>query len=71
MGQGDHAALFPAIALVSGQVYMIDALYPNVRKGACIDDRNFRGTYDDVMGTYHAVYDFDIAARHMLQAPKM
>ena len=33
MGQGDHAALFPSIALVSGQFYMIDALYPKVRKG--------------------------------------
>ena len=25
MGQGDHAALFPAVGLVSGQFYMIDA----------------------------------------------
>jgi hypothetical protein len=70
MGQGDHAALFPAVGLVSGQFYMIDLLYPAVNKGACIDDRNFRGSYEDVIGTYHAVYDFDIAAGHMLQASK-
>ena len=70
MGQADHAAPFPAIALVSGQFYMIDALYPNARKGACIDDRNFRGTYADVMATYHVIYDYDIAAGHMLQASK-
>ena len=70
MGQGDHAALFPAIAFVSGQLFMIDILYPSVRKGACIDDRNFRGNYEDVMGTYHVIYDFDIAAGHMLQASK-
>jgi hypothetical protein len=70
MGQGDHGALFPAVALVSGQFFMLDLLYPQVRKGACIDDRNFRGSYNDVLGTYHAVYDFDIAAGHMLQASK-
>ena len=70
MGQGDHAALFPAIALVSGQFYMIDALYPNVRKGACIDDRNYRGAYDDVMATYHVIYDYDTVAGHKLQASK-
>ena len=70
MGQGDHAALFPAIAHVSGQFYMINALDPNVRKGACTDDRNFRGTYNDVMTTYHVIYDFDIATGHMLQASK-
>ena len=28
MGQGDHAALFPAIALVSGQFYLLNILYP-------------------------------------------
>ena len=70
MGQGDHAALFPAIALVSGQFFMLDALYPKVRKGACIDDRNFRGEFNDVIATYHLVYDYDIAAGHKLQASK-
>ena len=38
--------------------------------GACIDDRNFRGIYADVMATYHVIYDYDIAAGHMLQASK-
>ena len=47
---------------------MIDALYPKVRKGACIDDRNFRAVYNEVMATYHLVYDYDIAAGHKLQA---
>ena len=42
-GQGDLCSLFPAIALVSGQFFMVDMLYPSIRMGAQIDDRNFRG----------------------------
>ena len=29
-GQGDVSSLFPAIALVSGQFYMVELLYPKI-----------------------------------------
>ena len=69
-GQGDVCALFPAIALVSGQFYMVEALFPNVRMGAVIDDRNFRGDLKDIEKVYHLVHEFDIAAGQSLQDEK-
>ena len=38
--------------------------------GACIDDRNFRGDYEDVVGTYALISDYDQAAGHMTQPTK-
>ena len=69
-GQGDVCALFPAIALVSGQFYMVEALFPRVRMGAVIDDRNFRGDLKDIEKVYHLVREFDIAAGQSLQDEK-
>ena len=64
MGQGDISTLFPASALVSGQFYMINAYFPKIRVGACIDDRNYRGSYDDIAGTYDFISEYDIIAGH-------
>lgn len=69
-GQGDVCALFPAIALVSGQFYMVEALYPRVRMGAVIDDRNFRGDLKDIEKVYRLVHEYDIAAGQSLQDEK-
>ena len=70
MGQGDIATLFLALAVVSGQFYMINLYYPSVRMGACIDDRNYRGSYEDVVGTYELISEYDQIAGHMTQPLK-
>ena len=69
-GQGDLCSLFPAIALVSGQFFMVELLYPKIRMGAQIDDRNFRGNLDEIIATYYLVHDFDKVAGHILEPSK-
>ena len=70
MGQGDVATLLPALAMVSGQFYMVSLHYPRVRMGACIDDRNFRGPLDDLIQMYAHIAKYDKAAGHFIQTEK-
>ena len=49
LGQGDVASTFPVLAHTSGQFYMLAYKLPNLRMGAIIDDRNVRGSFDDVI----------------------
>lgn len=41
---------------------MLDAEYPDVRKGGVVDDRNFGGRAQDVVGALRAANNFDTAA---------
>ena len=43
---------------------------PRVKMGACIDDRNFRGTLSDLESLYPTISAFDKAAGHYLQPDK-
>jgi hypothetical protein len=70
MGQGDVATLIPALAMVSGQFYMVSLRYPSIRKGACIDDRNFRGSLQDITSMYPLIAAYDRAAGHFIQPEK-
>ena len=38
--------------------------------GACIDDRNYRGSFEDVVGTYEIISEYDQIAGHMTQPIK-
>ena len=46
---------------------MVEALYPHIRMGAVIDDRNFRGPLNDILEVYHLIHDYDFAAGQRLQ----
>ena len=70
MGQGDVGTLVPALAMVSGQFYMVSLHYPSIRKGACIDDRNFRGKLQDITSMYARIAEYDRAAGHFIQPEK-
>jgi len=69
-GQGDVLSLLPALLLVSFQFKVIDKLVPRVEKGAYMDDRNFRGTLEDLLEGYRIVHNFDALAGHETQAKK-
>ena len=71
MGQGDVATLVPALAMVSGQFYMVGVHYPRIRKGACIDDRTFCGSLQDITSMYAHIAEYDRAAGHFIQTEKM
>ena len=70
MGQGDISTLFPALALVCGQFYMINLYFPQVCMGACIDDRNYRGSFSDIVATYDLISEYDTVAGHKTQPDK-
>ena len=71
MGQGDPLSLLVAILVVAAQVNMINHFYPNIAVGAVVDDRNIRGTFDDVIGTVKLITDFDHLAGQINNIPKM
>ena len=56
LGQGDVMSLIPAFLLVSWQFRMLDIRHPLVRKGAYIDDRNFRGTLQQLIQGHTETY---------------
>ena len=70
LGQGDPLSLFPAILLVHWQFSMVRRLVPDVSLGAAIDDRNVRGTRQDVLRAHALMVSFDVAAGHCTQADK-
>jgi hypothetical protein len=51
--------LIPALLLVSMQFYGVEAQLPLVRKGAYMDDRNFRGTLDELVQVDEIIHAFD------------
>jgi len=66
--QGDVLPLLPALLLVSFQFKVIEKLVPKVEKGAYMDDRNFRGTLEDLLEADKLVHHFDAFAGHETQA---
>ena len=70
MGQGDISTLFPALALVFGQLYMVNQYYPQIRMGACIGDRNFRGRLLKILRKYEVISEYDRIAGQILQPDK-
>ena len=63
-GQGDVLSLLPALLLVSWQFKVIDKTHPKVEKGAYVDDRNYRGKLEDLLGVCEIVHKFDNLALH-------
>ena len=49
---------------------MCQSRYPNVEKGAVVDDRNFRGPFNDIMQVFDDINKFDLAAGHLMQEGK-
>ena len=41
---------------------MINSLHPTIQKGAYLDDRNFRGSVDELIKLDRTIRDFDAAA---------
>ena len=60
----------PAIVLVTWQFRMVNARHPHLEMGACVDDRNFRGTLQQLVRAYPDIASFDRAAGHTLQPDK-
>ena len=56
--QGDPLSLLAALAFVSVQFTKIQRLWPELRVGALIDDRNIRGPLDQVLEAHDAMADF-------------
>ena len=71
LGQGDSAALYAALGMVSAQFYMLDDLHPAIRKGSCVDDRNLRGPFDELLSAFADVQEFDRLAGHFTNAEKI
>ena len=70
VGQGDILSLIPAMVFVSWQFKMMDQLYPQVEKGAYFEDRNFRGTIEQLIQLDADLHAFDQAAGHSTQPEK-
>jgi len=70
VGQGDPFSLLPALILTSLQFNLITEKWPRLRMGAVIDDRNFRGSYDDIVASLAFIEAFDNAAGHEMQHSK-
>ena len=70
LGQGDSTSLLAALALVSVQFTMLDKVLPNLRKSACLDDRNLRGSLADVTAALKLIMRFDELAGHFTNPTK-
>ena len=70
VGQGDPLSLLPALILTSVQFRAIKARWPDLRMGAVIDDRNFRGSLHDILQSMEFIEKFDCKAGHLLQHDK-
>ena len=70
LGQGDVASTFPVLAHTSGQFYMLAYKLPSLRMGAIIDDRNVRGTFDDVIEACRLATPYDHMSGHSTQHEK-
>ena len=70
IGQGDVASTFPVLAHASGQFFMLSQCLPNLRMGAIIDDRNFRGTFHDTIEACRLTIPYDRMSGHTTQHEK-
>ena len=70
LGQGDSTSLLDALALVSVQSKMLDSVLPDLRKSACLDDRNLRGSIEDVTTALKLITRFDEFAGHIINPTK-
>ena len=72
MGQGDVLTLLPAITLVSGQFHMLRSICPSsqLRVGAAVDDRDFRGPINIILEAYDLINKYDELAGQRLQHEK-
>ena len=64
IGQGDSLALMSAIVYVAIQHRYILGQHPNIRMSSVIDDRNLRGTVEDLSSAITDVIVFDEMAGH-------
>ena len=71
LAAGDSMALLVALAFVSCQFSYIQRHVPNVALGACVDDRNIRGSFDDVTHAYRLTMRFDSCAGHFNNHKKL
>ena len=58
-GQGDVYSILAAVALVSVQFAYIQDKYPELRMGSCVDDRNIRGSFQDVVDAFRDMEEYD------------
>jgi len=70
LGQGDSLALMSAIIYVAIQHRFIEQSFPTMRMSSAIDDRNLRGTVEDLKRAIDEVIKFDALAGHFTN-PKM
>jgi len=71
LGQGDSYSLMVALTMVSIQLDFISDKFPNVKMGSAVDDRNIRGSMEDVCDAYKAMADFDKATGHFNNPKKL
>jgi hypothetical protein len=71
LGQGDSYSLMVALTMVSIQFDFVADKFPNVKMGSAVDDRNIRGTTEDVCEAYQAMADFDKATGHYNNPKKL
>ena len=60
-----------ALTLVSIQFDFITDKYPGIKVGSCVDDRNIRGTVEDVLNAYADIAEFDKCTGHFNNPKKL
>jgi hypothetical protein len=71
LGQGDSYSLMVALTMVSIQFDFISDQFPKVKMGSAVDDRNIRGSAEDVREAYKAMAEFDKATGHFNNPKKL
>jgi len=71
LGQGDSFSLMVALTLVSVQFDFLAAKYPNIKAGSCVDDRNIRGSVENIMMAYTDIAEFDRLTGHFNNPKKL
>ena len=70
-GQGDTYSILVALALVAVQFNYIQSKFPTLRMGSCVDDRNIRGEFQQVLQAYQEMAKYDALAGHFNNVKKM
>ena len=60
-----------ALTLVSIQFDQLASKYPSIKAGSCVDDRNIRGSVEDVMLAYADIAEFDRLTGHFNNPKKL
>ena len=71
LGQGDPLTLVVALLHVSVQFIALDQICPRMKKSAVVDDRNIRGTKEDILLAWQFIYKFDVRAGHLTNPAKL